>query len=63
MQAFTLYGLDENERCLSTELLKADDVNDGIRRLTQERLQSFAIVELWSGRDCLLRVTRRHTLQ
>jgi hypothetical protein len=63
MQAFTLYGLDENERLVSTELLKAGAVNDDIRRLTRERLRSFAAVELWRGPDCLIRVTRQQTVQ
>jgi hypothetical protein len=63
MQAYTLYGLDENEQPVSTEILKADEVNDHIRRLTRERLRSFAAVELWQGPSCLIRVTRRQAIQ
>jgi hypothetical protein len=63
MQAFTLSGLDDNERLVSTEILEAEAVNDDIRRLTRERLRSFAAVELWRGPDCLIRVTPRQTVQ
>jgi hypothetical protein len=63
MEAFTLYGLDQNERLVSTEILKADEVNDDIRRLAHKRLRSFAAVELWHGPRCLIRVTRRQMIQ
>jgi hypothetical protein len=59
MQAFTLYGLDENHRAVSVEILKAETLDDELRRLARERLQRFAEVELWTGSRRLLAITRR----
>ena len=63
MQAFTLYGLDENERAVSVEILRAEDVEHGPRQLARERLKSFVAVEVWRGPARLVRMTQRRMLQ
>jgi hypothetical protein len=59
MHAFTLYGLDENLRAVSVEILKADAVDSRLKSLAEQRLQRFVSVELWRGSERLLRMSRR----
>jgi hypothetical protein len=63
MQAFTLYGIDENGQCLVTEIFRAESFGDGVQRLARERSRRFASVELWQGARRLMRVTRRPLLK
>jgi hypothetical protein len=63
MLAFTLYGLDANERAVSVEILKAETLNPDLRQLAYERLSNYPTVEVWSGPKRLLRVTQRGALR
>lgn len=57
MREFTIYGLDEGARLLSTERLALKD-EVAARSAARARLEQFPRVELWEGPVCLSKKTR-----
>lgn len=57
MYGFTLYGLDEADRILSTEKLQAESA-EAARQIARDRLSRFPRVELWGGSICVARLQR-----
>jgi len=57
MREFTLFGLDECARLLSTERVTLPD-EDAARATARERLLRFSRVEVWDGAICICRTSR-----
>ena len=57
MRKFTIYGLDEGQRLLATEEIRAADVASA-RLMAAERLKDFPRIELWEGSVCISRKSR-----
>jgi hypothetical protein len=57
MREFTLYGLDEGARLLSTERFRAEDEQTA-RAAARARLERYPRVELWEGEICISRKSR-----